>query len=321
MVRPPAEAMRVPTWVDPVKLIMSTSVDSTRAAAGPASAEFTRLTTPGGNPTSSRIRTSSTTVRGSWAAGFTTTVLPMASAGATLPGHVDEGEVVRRDAGHHADGLAQGQGADEPTGGERRRHRHLGRDGALGHRAQVERVPLEPAHGDGHLEARPHRGGGAGLGDHEGEQLLGPGRDGLGGPGHEGAPLGGRGRRPRRQRLSCRRRGRLGVGDGRVGGRAHDLFGGGVDHVVGAARGVDPFAADEELALVSEASRRRPGHGRRWYRVSDVPSGPCELSPRPRSDLPSGRWYRAALHRRCRAHTPGSSAEPSLGPGPRRNVR
>ena len=93
MVGPPAEAMRVPTSVDPVKLIMSTSVDSTSAAAGAASAELTRLTTPGGNPTSSRMRTSSTTVRGSWAAGFTTTVLPMASAGATFPAMLTSGKL------------------------------------------------------------------------------------------------------------------------------------------------------------------------------------------------------------------------------------
>ena len=85
--------MRTPTWVEPVKLIMSTSGDSTRAAAGAASAEITRLTTPGGNPTSSRMRTSSTTASGSWGAGFTTTVLPMASAGATLPAMLTSGKL------------------------------------------------------------------------------------------------------------------------------------------------------------------------------------------------------------------------------------
>ena len=110
MVAAPAAAMRVPTSVEPVKLIMSTSGESTSAAAGSASAEFTRLTTPGGNPTSSRMRTSSITASGSWAAGFTTTVLPMASAGRHLARHVDEREVVRRDARHHADRLAQRPG-------------------------------------------------------------------------------------------------------------------------------------------------------------------------------------------------------------------
>ena len=49
--------------------------------------------TPGGNPTSSRIRTISTTVSGSWAAGFTTTVFPMASAGATLPAMLTRGKL------------------------------------------------------------------------------------------------------------------------------------------------------------------------------------------------------------------------------------
>ena len=55
--------------------------------------QLTRLTTPGGKPTSSRMRTSSTTASGSWGAGFTTTVLPMARAGATLPAMFTRGKL------------------------------------------------------------------------------------------------------------------------------------------------------------------------------------------------------------------------------------
>ncbi len=43
------------------------------------------LTTPGGKPTSSSMRTSSMTASGSCPAGRTTTVLPIASAGPILP--------------------------------------------------------------------------------------------------------------------------------------------------------------------------------------------------------------------------------------------
>ena len=58
-----------------------------------ALAELMRLTTPGGNPTSSRTRASSMTASGSWGAGFMTTVLPMARAGATLPAMLVRGKL------------------------------------------------------------------------------------------------------------------------------------------------------------------------------------------------------------------------------------
>ena len=85
MVRAAFSAMVTPTWVDPVKLTQSTSSASTSAAEEAGPLPLTRFTTPGGNPTSLRMRTSSTMASGSWGAGFTTTVLPAASAGATLP--------------------------------------------------------------------------------------------------------------------------------------------------------------------------------------------------------------------------------------------
>src|SRR5213080_2518648 len=77
--------MRCPTAVLPVKLIMSTSGDSTSAAPTSALDPVTTLTTPGGKPTSSRTRTNSITANGSCGAGLITTVFPVASAGAILP--------------------------------------------------------------------------------------------------------------------------------------------------------------------------------------------------------------------------------------------
>ena len=85
MVRAACSPILTPTWVDPVKLTQSTSSESTKAAEEAGPLPLTRLTTPGGKPTSLRMRTSSTMASGSCGAGFTTTVLPAASAGATLP--------------------------------------------------------------------------------------------------------------------------------------------------------------------------------------------------------------------------------------------
>ncbi len=89
----PAAAMRCPTAVDPVNDTMSTSGDVVRADAGSGPSALIRLTTPGGNPTSSSTRASSTMASGSWGAGFMITVLPMASAGATLPAMLVRGKL------------------------------------------------------------------------------------------------------------------------------------------------------------------------------------------------------------------------------------
>src|SRR5438309_9632748 len=78
--------MRTPTDVLPVKLTMSTSLESTRATPASGPDDVTTLTTPGGNPTSSMMRASSMTASGSWGAGLMTTVLPAESEGATLHG-------------------------------------------------------------------------------------------------------------------------------------------------------------------------------------------------------------------------------------------
>jgi hypothetical protein len=83
----------MPTLVLPVKLTMSTSRDSTSAAPSAGFEPVTTLTTPGGNPTSSQMRASSITASGSCGAGFMTTALPTASAGATLPAMATSGKL------------------------------------------------------------------------------------------------------------------------------------------------------------------------------------------------------------------------------------
>ncbi len=85
MVRAPTSVMRTPTPVLPVNDTMSTSGEATNASAGPGVEAVMRLTTPGGIPASCMISTSFATASGSCGAGFTTTVLPMASAGQIFP--------------------------------------------------------------------------------------------------------------------------------------------------------------------------------------------------------------------------------------------
>ena len=93
MVGAPAAAIRTPTAVDPVNDTMSMSGDEVSTDAGSGPWALTRLTTPGGNPTSSSTRASSTMASGSWGAGLMTTVFPMASAGATLPAMLVRGKL------------------------------------------------------------------------------------------------------------------------------------------------------------------------------------------------------------------------------------
>src|SRR3954453_22555489 len=64
---------------------MSTCFDDTSASPAAAPEPVTTLTTPGGKPASFTNSTTRTTASGSCGAGFTTTVLPMASAGPILP--------------------------------------------------------------------------------------------------------------------------------------------------------------------------------------------------------------------------------------------
>ena len=74
----------VPARVEPVKDIMSTSgcLDSAAPTLGPA--PLTRLNTPAGTPASCMISAHTCAERGAISLGFSTTVQPTASAGATL---------------------------------------------------------------------------------------------------------------------------------------------------------------------------------------------------------------------------------------------
>ena len=75
-----------------------------RRCPGPA----TTFSTPSGSPASSAIRSSSSAVSGVSSAGFSTTVLPAASAGADLPGGDRQREVPGHDQADDAERLAEG---------------------------------------------------------------------------------------------------------------------------------------------------------------------------------------------------------------------
>ena len=89
----PAVAWRIarPTSVEPVKAILSTSSWAT-SAAPVAPSPVTMLTTPGGSPTSTQISAKASAVSGVNSAGFSTTVLPAASAGAIFHASISSGK-------------------------------------------------------------------------------------------------------------------------------------------------------------------------------------------------------------------------------------
>ena len=89
----PAVTWRIarPTSVEPVKAILSTPGCRTRAAPVSPS-PVTRLNTPGGRPTVSAISANSSAVSGVNSAGLSTTVFPMASAGATFQASINSGK-------------------------------------------------------------------------------------------------------------------------------------------------------------------------------------------------------------------------------------
>ncbi|CNG90163.1 Uncharacterised protein [Mycobacterium tuberculosis] len=87
---PHAAAIREPTAVEPVKLILSTpgcSVSSSPVAAPP----FTTLTTPSGSPASSIASISTPNSSGASGAGLSTTVQPAARAGPSFNAATNSG--------------------------------------------------------------------------------------------------------------------------------------------------------------------------------------------------------------------------------------
>ena len=139
---------------------------------------LTRFTTPGGKPTSWRMRTSSTMARGSCGAGFTTTVLPEASAGATLPAMLTMGKLYEVMHATTPRGWRFTMPPMIPPGASGVAWAGWGSSGVCSTDPWVACVPLEAVGRDGDLHARAHRGRRSGLRDHQGEQVGCPGPDG-----------------------------------------------------------------------------------------------------------------------------------------------
>ena len=78
------EATRRPTSVEPVNAIRRTSGWPTSASPISEPRPVTTFSTPSGTPASANRRATSSVASGVVAAGLATTVLPIASAGATL---------------------------------------------------------------------------------------------------------------------------------------------------------------------------------------------------------------------------------------------
>ena len=105
----PAVALRIarPTSVEPVKAILSTPLCAT-SAAPVAPSPVTMLTTPGGSPVSTQIAAKASAVRGVNSAGFSTTVLPAASAGAIFQASMSSGKFHGMICPHTPTGLVPG---------------------------------------------------------------------------------------------------------------------------------------------------------------------------------------------------------------------
>ncbi len=83
-------ARSLPTSVEPVNASLSMSVPAIAAPVAPA--PVTMLTTPGGSSTSAQISARRSAVSGVVSAGFSTTVLPQASAGAIFHAAIRNGK-------------------------------------------------------------------------------------------------------------------------------------------------------------------------------------------------------------------------------------
>ena len=86
-----ARRIERPTSVDPVKAILSTPGCFTSASPVLPS-PVTIFTTPFGNPTSLDSSANASAVSGVYSAGFSTTVFPVASAGAIFHASINSGK-------------------------------------------------------------------------------------------------------------------------------------------------------------------------------------------------------------------------------------
>ena len=105
----PAVALRIarPTSVEPVKAILSTPPWAA-SAAPVAPSPVTMLTTPAGKPASTQISAKASAVSGVYSAGFSTTVLPAASAGAIFQASISSGKFHGMICPHTPTGLVPG---------------------------------------------------------------------------------------------------------------------------------------------------------------------------------------------------------------------
>src|SRR5213080_2666253 len=231
-----ASRMRAPTAELPVNEIMSTSGAST--SASPISGPWppTKLSTPGGR-TPATIRQSAATPSGSAGAGFTTTVLPQASAAPIFPAQLVIGKLK---------GVMQ---ATTPIGSRATRPCACPRAGRASSAGAAASAAAREAHGDrAHLLRLGDRADGARLGDGEIDQ---PGRlalEALRRLGEAGGALGAAHGAPRAA-LEGRARGpRRGAHllDRALRRVAGGLLGRRVDHRVRPAGGAHPLAADQD---------------------------------------------------------------------------
>ena len=119
IVRPPTSPMRVPTPVEPVNDTMSMSRVSTSASPVAGVEPVTTLTTPGGKPTSCRMRDEVDHRERVLRRGPHHHGVAHRERGPELARHVDDREVVRRDARDRADRLAARDRAHQAAGRER----------------------------------------------------------------------------------------------------------------------------------------------------------------------------------------------------------
>ena len=85
-------AIERPTSVEPVNATLATSGCSTSRCPHVRPGPTTTLTTPSGIPASRAMRSNSSAVSGVSSAGFSTTVLPAASAGASFHDAITSGK-------------------------------------------------------------------------------------------------------------------------------------------------------------------------------------------------------------------------------------
>jgi hypothetical protein len=114
--RLPAAAWTIclPTAVEPVKAILSTPGMRGERGAGLRPVAIDEVDTPSGTPASWQSSTRRIAVSGVSSAGFSTSVQPVASAGAIFSIRHRQRRVPRRDRADHADRLAQREAQRSP---------------------------------------------------------------------------------------------------------------------------------------------------------------------------------------------------------------